>query len=270
MTNPFYDSKKLIVSRTGEQAYKDYLARTRDEGKKVGKTKKPKQAITPLDVPSNINKSDYIVIPNTNIVISNYELFKQDKLNWENSHYKLAENGLWMPNAELFMPYFLKVKEASEGKITLQYADGNSVPLGKAQDLWKYLTTNFNSGVWTWLDDKFIETQNQLYHETEHRAVVDNNGNKILKANEVSPLEQCIMEDCYVNLDFNKQGLATTKSSEQEYKQGENIYVWYPRKDCVARFNADLDGASLYCDWDPSVSNRALGVFACAESIPKK
>ena len=270
MTNPFYDPKKLIVSRTGEQAYKDYLARTRDEKDSGKRKQKQTQTTTPLNVPSNINKSDYIVIPNTNIVISNYELFKQDKLNWEGSHYKLAENGLWMPNAELFMPYFLKVKEAAERKITLFYADSNSVPLGKAQDLWKYLTTNFNSGVWTWLDDKFIETQHQLYHETGHRVVVDNNGNKILKANKVSPLEQCITEDCYVNLDFNKQGLATTKSSKQEYKQGENIYFWYPRKDRVARFGANSDWAYLYCNWYPSDSGRALGVFACAESIPKK
>ena len=223
-------------------------------------------AATPLNIPASINKSDYIIMPNApNTIISNYELFKQDKLNWENSHYKLAENGLWMPNAELFMPYFLKLKEASEGRITLQYADNNPVPLDKAKDLWKYLTTDFNTGVWTWLDDKFVEINGNLYLEAEHRVVIDNNGNKTLKANKSNPLEQCIMNDCFVEPSFNKQGLATTESNEQDYIRGKNIKFWYPRKDSVARFVANSLRANLNCDRNPSYSDEGLGVFACAK-----
>ena len=44
MTNPFYDPKKLIVSRTGEQAYKDYLDRMKSESKQ-GKKQTKQQKI---------------------------------------------------------------------------------------------------------------------------------------------------------------------------------------------------------------------------------
>ena len=78
-------------------------------------------------------------------------------------------------------------------------------------------------------------------------------------------LEQCVMEDYVVDLEFNKQGFPVRKSNEQDYIRGKNIKFWYPRKDSVARFYANSYGAILLCVRYPSDSNEGLGVFACAK-----
>lgn len=217
----------------------------------------------PTITKTNINKSEYIIIPNTKIIISREELYKNK--NWKDSHYTLQDNGLYMPTPAIFIDYFLKVKQAQEGKISLSYADGNPLKKKEVEDLWKYLTTNFDKGCWTWLDSLFKEENNKWYIEYGHK-VVDPKGNKELKTSKKENLEQCIMEDCFVDLDFNKQGLPKQKHSSQEYKQGENIHFYHPRENTVAGFDADSNGAGLYCVRDPYYSNSELGVFACAEN----
>ena len=92
-----------------------------------------------------------------------------------------------------------------------------------------------------------------------------------LKANYQEPLEDCLMKDGYVNFDFNSQGLPTSKSKNQNYKQGKNINFWYPRDGKVARFIVSSDIANLNCYYtDPDVSYVSLGVFPCAEGAMKK
>ena len=224
------------------------------------------QTNTPnLNVQNNINKSDYIVIPNTDILISREELYKGKT--WNDAHYALQENGLFMPTPAIFMDYFLKVKEAEEGKISLNYSDGNPLNKKEAKNLWKYLTTNFDNGCWTWLDSLFKKEKNKWYIYTDHKVVKKNN-NKELAGNK-NELEQCLREDAYVTLDFNKQGLPKTRSSNQNYQQGNNIYFYHPKENSVARFNAYLDRAGLNCVGDPSDSISVLGVFACARGSKK-
>ncbi|MEK6872976.1 MAG: hypothetical protein AABW90_03110 [Nanoarchaeota archaeon] len=59
---------------------------------------------------------------------------------------------------------------------------------------------------------------------------------------------------------IDSQGLATKKSKNQNYKQGENIYFWYPRENHVAGFRTGFYRANLYCDGDPSGSDASLGI----------
>jgi len=213
----------------------------------------------PLAVKTNINREDYIQIPNTNILIAKQETLKGK--NWNDTHYELMDNGLFMPTPALFMPYFVNMRDASIGKSTLY--DGNNQPIARdeAEDLWKYLSTNHRNGCWTWL--------NALFNKNEIKTATgrDSKGNLTTSIN---LLEKYFKdEDCFVNLDFNGQGIPKAKSSSQSYEQGKNIYFYRPREGCVARFYADSDWAYLYCDWNPSDAYDGLGVFACAEGTAR-
>jgi len=92
---------------------------------------------TPLIGETNIDPSDYIQIPDRNILIAKEETLKGE--NWEDTHYKLAENGLFMPSPAIFMPYFVNVRDAAQGNLTLHDENDNPISRDEAKSLWKYL-----------------------------------------------------------------------------------------------------------------------------------
>jgi len=247
-----------------KEAYESFVERTKNKELDKDETKDVTKS---LSVPADIKLEDYIQIPNTyNLVISKYEPDEFKGLKWEETHFKLHENGLFMPSPALFMPYFLNVIEAHKGKRKLYDGAGKVLDRNEIEDIYKHLTTNhINGGAWAWLNSKFSkDNQDKWYIET---ANVVNDKLEFDK----SSLEACLTEDCYIDFNsLNKQGLPIRKSTNQEYKQGENIYYWHPRADRVARFNAYSDGAYLGCDGDPAGSGSSLGVFTCAEGTQRK
>jgi len=217
---------------------------------------------------AKINPREYIQVGidglnGTPAVISAYELTGSNNMNYEDTHGFLLEKGLYMPTPKIFMTHFRNVRDAKMGSTTLNYADGTKVPDSDVENLYKHLTTNYGNvfgrsdvGVWTWLNAKFdkknIETVMGINSKKE----------LVIKS---TPLESCLDEDCYVTFDFNPQGLPKSKSSNQNYSQGNNIYFWHPRQGQVAGFGAGAGGAGLGCYRLPSGSNTGLGVFATAE-----
>ena len=240
-----------------------------EERKNLLKKKKAPEINPPSpqqsDVRTNIKGEVYIRVPNSKVVISRYESYKG--LDWKNTHYALADNGLFMPTPSLFMPYFVNVRNAAQGKITLYTADNKPVPRDEAEDLWKSLSSGHKGGCWTWLDAKFSENKNVWKITYNHKTVQKGKDNSLEGITET--LEDCIREDCFVDLEFNKQGLPTRRSQDQTYTQGENIYYCHPRNGAIAWFDAVSGGAVLGCGWFLSVSDPSLGVFACAECTSK-
>src|SRR3989344_4990651 len=220
-----------------------------------GKNKKPE--FQPINVRANINQQDYIRVPNTDTLISRAEQHKG--LDWNNAHYNLADNGLFMPTPALFLPYFVNVRDATQGKITLYTADNKPVPRDEAEDLWKYLSSGHRGGCWTWLDAQFQKNKTVWKIADNHKTAQKGKDNSLEGITET--LKDCIREDCFVDLEFNKQGLPTRRSQDQTYKQGENIYYCHPRNGAIARFG----GAYLDCDGYLGGSDPSLGVFVCAE-----
>ena len=223
--------------------------------------------IQPLITPASINQREYLQIPGTNTIISYLEAQGYNSLNWNDTHFKLSENGLYMPAPESFMKHFVNVLQAYQKKTKLYYADGTEVEREKIEDLYKHLTTNHISayqggseGAWTNLDALFTNENSKWFIKSNHRVV---NGKLVGKKEQ---LEQCLTKDCFAELEFNKQGLAIKESKKQEYNQGKNIRFWYPRDKTVAWFGVAVSGrAGLVCVRDPSDWDSALGVFACAE-----
>ena len=244
------------------QASKELIERLNREEIPLAKPKEP-GLMQPMKVNAKINLQDYIKIPDTNTLISKRELYQGKK--FDKTHKALNDAGLFMPSPALFMPYFLKVRNASHGKLILYDGLGNSLSKDETENLWKYLSTDFETGCWTWLDAKFVsgigfKKMNLLTHKFENGKLKE----------DLKPLEECLFEDCFADLEFNGQNLLTEKCASQEYKQGKNVYFWYPRENAVARFGADSGRANLSCSRNPSDGGSHLGVFACAEAPAKK
>ncbi len=223
-----------------------------------------------IAIKARINPSDYIRIPDTSIVIAKRQPQEYNNKKWDEAHFALGENGLFMPTPSLFMKYFLGVLAAKQGSANLYDASGSQIAQSELDDLYTHLTKHKN-GAWTWLDAKFVKGNGafDLDIETDHRVI--GSGNKKKLASRRKPLEASINEDCYVDLDFNAQGMPKRKSDTQDYAQGNNIYHWFPRENAVARFNANSGRAYLDCNRNPQYSFTALGVLACAEgAAPKK
>jgi len=216
----------------------------------------------------NITKKDYIQIPGINRVISRFEVQGYNNMNWDNTHFKLHENGLYMPTPAVFMKHFMNVVEAhkSNGQKTLFDAAGNPISKKDLEDIYLHLTKDHiavygnQAGAWTWLDAKFEEGKILSEHRTKR-----NGRDKILHPNKVESLEAALTEDCIADLEFNTQGLAVKKSKKQKYVAGKNLYFYYPRENLVAGFYAYSDRAFLDCDWVPVDSDSDLGVFAVTD-----
>ena len=268
------------IRKLDEQLKKEYYeklksgAETKKKEKKIVQPDSSGSTQPFISNNQNIIKSDYVQIPQLNKIISKFELPNYNNLNWQNTHFKLHENGLLMPTIPEFMTYFNDVVASykSKGKNPLFDATGNPLNEKEIEDIYFHLTKNHiavygkQKGAWAWLDAKFNE-DNEMKISSEHRTITDANGNKSLKPNKIETLESCLNEDCYVDFKLlNSQGLPNTKSSKQKYVLGENIYYWYPRDKQVAGFYAYSSGAYLDCDWDPADGGSDLGVFGVGDA----
>ena len=223
---------------------------------------------------SEIVKSDYIQIPGTEKVISRFEVQGYNNMTWEDTHFKLQENGLYMQTIKLFTTHFMNVLNSynSEGKSPLFDANGNPISKKETEDIAMHMLKDHiavygnSKGAWTWLDAFFEKQDDKMKMRLEHKVKIDSNGKKILVADKIEDLEKCLMEDCYVDLKFNSQGFPTEKCKKQSYTLGKNVYFDFPRSDSVARFGAVDDGAYLDCSGDPPDGNYYLGVFALAKN----
>ena len=229
----------------------------------------------PLQVNSDLK--DYIQVGITGIhgeqvVMSPFELQEHNNLNYEKTHFKLLENGLYMPTPRIFIKHFSNVLEAKEGKRKLFYADGTrEVEPELIEEMYKHLTTNFKdvygsgqAGAWTWLNAKFVRGNG--FNDMDLETITGIEGGK-LKSSRWNLLEN-LDETCYFDFNrVNSQGLADkgSKDSNQDYVKGQNVYFWKPELNRVAWFYAGSVRAVLGCVGDPSDSSSSLGVFACAE-----
>ncbi len=220
-------------------------------------------------VSGNINPSEYLRIPGTNTIISKFELPDYNNLNWKETHFKLQENGLFMPTPNLFMPHFMNVVDAYKNKKPLFDAVGNPISENELENIYLHLTLqDSQKRAWAWLDAKFKGNlrEGTMKIHTNHRVV-----NNKLKPQTIQDLEQCIKDsDGYVELKFNSQGLPTRKSGNQKYVQGENLSFLYPKNGKVAKFISGPVRTIFYCERPLNDRSSSLSVFACASNTSQK
>ncbi|MEK6933290.1 MAG: hypothetical protein AABW75_00250 [Nanoarchaeota archaeon] len=226
-----------------------------------------------VKVTSAINLREYIQVGINGlngkpVVISCYELQGSNRKNYEEAHKLVLNQSLYVPTPLIFTTHFVNVVEAKNGRKQLLYADASSVSDSEVDEMYKHLTTNYkdtfggnSSGAWTWLNARFVQGSGDNNMDLETIIGINSDGAFITNK---KPLECKILEDCFINLDFNGQGFPKAKSSAQSYSQGENIKFYFPRLNAAAGFFAFSGRAGLGC-WNPLFSDSSLGVFACAE-----
>jgi len=216
----------------------------------------------PTQTTATIDKTKYIQIPQHSTVIALEETHKGKDM--YDTLEDLAKESLSMPTPGIFMRHWLNVKEAAVDKTRiLKYSDGTPVKEEDVQNLWQYLSSDYGGTCWTWLNAQFESNECRRYIKTNLETKIDQSG-KYLDGTK-SSLILPIQEDCYVTLDFNAQGMPTTKSPLNFYKQGENIYFSPPEDGAVARFHSDHSEAYLEGHGHPHYKDPNLGVFACAQ-----
>ena len=209
------------------------------------------------------NLQDYIRVAGTGYVIAKAQT--DNGLQYEPTHIQVLQRGLEIPIPALFTTHLLNVINAKKGK--LQLYDGLGQVLGNSEV--EQIYNGLTSDCWVWLNagfKKVREGEGYQAFDLERVTGLDSNGGLV---KHTAPLEQCLMEDCFVNLNgsqFNNQGLATKKSSARGYQQGKVIKFWHPRNNRVARFDAISGGVDLLCDRDPDYSGGSLGVFGVCEA----
>ena len=264
---------KAPMGSSVKGAIKEVFASQKKTGEKSGNKRTKMQ---PFDVKNpNIISHDYVQIPQLKKIISAFELKNYNNLNWKNTHFRLHENGLYMPIIPEFMTHFQNVIQSykSKGKTPLFDASGNPFTKDEVKDMYSHLTKDSIAvyegaeGTWAWLDAYFEKKDDEFYILTEHRTQTDSSGNKKLVSNKTEKLEQCLIENCFVDFkSLNSQGLPITKDLNQKYIQGENIKFWSPTNDRVAWFFAYSDWALLDCGRNPDDTVSNLGVFAVADA----
>ena len=165
----------------------------------------------------NVNPQEYLQIPNSNYLIAKLEPDWTKGFNYETSHKKVLEQGLQIPTSEIFKKHFVNVVRAYQGKTKL--SDGNNQGISKQEleDIYKHLTTHhINNGAWSWLNARFVKGTGLNNLDLETVTGIDANGNLLTQK---TPLEECLMENCYADITFINQGLAIKKSKNQNYKQ---------------------------------------------------
>ena len=156
-----------------------------------------------------------------------------------------------------------------DGKIPLVTKAGRYLSKKEVHTQFNYLLNPKEVGVWTWLNAKFPEGSGFNGMDIETHSY-KKEGNKTIITIERSPLEKCLEENCFADLDaLNEQGLPMKKSRRQIYQPGKNVYFWSPEINNVAGFGAVSVWVDLIYYVVPQDSYAGLGVLGCAEGAPK-
>ena len=183
------------------------------------------------------------------------------------AHREAFRRNLKIPTIQIFLPHYTDVNEALEHRAVLYNASGKVIPDRKL----KGYARTLNSKCFVHLNAEFPGEQESgtgfLGLDLAVITGFDSEGNPVISR---SPLEDCLEQSCWAELESsNSQGLPTRESKIERYIPGKVIYFWHPMKGTAAGCDANSDRVYLNCVRNPDYSNSALGVFLCAEGTQK-
>ncbi len=232
-----------ILSR--EQSVEEYLRRLQN-----------------LEFPATLDRSRYVVVHGKNLLIAREQ--SDNGLYFHAAREGLVHEGYRLPKIDVFMRHYCNVQDAALGKTELYDGNGRKIEKGEAESLWDRVSTDCR----IWLDALFQKNrQGHLFMESDYQI-------KHLKQDygwlgQISSrkvlLEMPVQKDCYVDLEFNVQGMPLRCAERQKYVRGSTLQFSAPADKSVAWFSANSGESSLFCHWNPSNSGFPLQVFRCAE-----
>jgi hypothetical protein len=225
----------------------------------IGKLLFP-EIIESLQTKTIIEKEKYALMREGNEATSAISMIQGfNGKNYLDTHSNVISAGLYIPSSAKFMPQVRNVNEALKETIPLYDTSGKLI---EGERLNKYAQT-INRASWVWLNSGFPKGKGFNGLDLATITGLDERGNPVMS---IAPLEDCLEEDCWADLEsLNKQGFPTKKAPIESYKPGKTFYFWTPREGAVARWFANSGRAGLICGRFPANRSGSLGVFASAE-----
>ncbi len=232
--------------------------------------------VSALKTTVDINPQDYALIQEGDQAVCAMSMTQgyNGRNNQDDTIIKVLETGLRVPRASRFIRQLLNVNQAFQGKGVLYDASGNLI---KRDRLEKYIRT-LNYDYWVWSPEFFEAGKGHLDLDVVTISELDERGDPVYKR---EPLERCLEDDCYADLDSaNSQGFLTQRSKTQKYEPGKIVYFYCPteiskayycpRINKAVGFDAAPDGADFSCNVDPRNSDSKIGAFTCVEEVKTK
>ncbi len=209
---------------------------------------------------------DYIRIPDTNVLISKEEKFK-DHLVWRSSHWALGREGLFMLTIPLFIKHYKNVKNAAKGETSLYDGDNNLISQAYAKKLRRKLFSDCE----TWLDAHFKLIDKKMHVVYNHRSkdgtiVIDSD--IITETLDDETLLGPYKWPRYLSLSSwldnpTNQGLPRKSTKKASF---EDLTYSPPEHDRVAAFFASGITSGLLCTYEPDIGwYHNMPVFACTK-----
>ena len=194
---------------------------------------------------------DYIWVPSIKLYVAKER--DLNGLSWNQATDKIYNQGINVAGQRAEMPtpfeFISYLKYLLSGNIKGLAESERQNILNDILKIGKYIGN--------WLNAKFVEQNKGFNNFGIETLTLDSSGKP---AKKVEPLEPCLLQDGWADINSgNSQGLLT-KSYGSSYEQGKNAYFWYPRNTAVARWGAFSVRAGLYCDSGADYSYPALGV----------
>lgn len=219
--------------------------------------------VSPLVMGAKINPKEYTLVHEGNVpnLEANSAMSMRQGFNGKHhldTNVEVLSSGLAVPRSRRFITQLVNVNQALNGNGVLYDANGDLI---EGEKLSKYAHI-LNHHCWVRLNDSFESGEGYLDLEVVTITGLED-GRPVY---EREPLQECLSEDCYADLDsVNEQGFPTRKSSVQKYEPGKSTYFQYPIADRALKFFAFSRDALLGCNKSPPFMSSRLGVFASAE-----
>lgn len=219
----------------------------------------PKQ-ISPLTTKTQITPEEYALVQEgeqANSAISMIQRFNGK--NHLDTNVEVLSSGLIVPRSSKLVTQLINVNKALDRKGVLYDASGKLIEGRRLKD-YAYV---LNHNCWAWLNESFEKGDGFLDLNVVYITGLENRKPVFQK----EPLQSCLEQDCYADLEsMNSQGFLTKKSCIQKYEPGKSVYFERPIEGKAVGFRAVSDYAYLDCDLSPQSADARLGVFAsCAE-----
>ena len=165
---------------------------------------------------------------------------------WNECHKLLNKEDCFMLDIRRFIDFVLLLKS---GEKVLD-GNGDIIPREEVDTILDSIIGKKKPSRGEWLNARFEEKNNKIFLITKFKPEENSNISEIK-----SELNNCLMKDCYINLEnCNSQGLPIKESKNHE------IYYFPPRDSSVAWFWANSDRVDLDCIGNAGGSNSDLGV----------
>ena len=196
---------------------------------------------------AEINPKDYVLVRDKDSLLYSAKHRTLQNNNWETQIRKLDERKGFMTE----ISDLLELRNLLNSRRRVFDGKGDLISTSEKQSL---LDENFGvRDPWRaeYLGNRVFEYNERLYMESGFRAI-DNQ----IRPTRVKEIHPKVMKNGYTSYKyFDEDGLAIKLT-------GNEVYFYYPRKNCVVGFWAGFGGADLGCFRYPDDSYSLLGVRA--------